>query len=273
MKTSEDLKRAFDTLWRETVEIMPTILMGIVILLGGWILAKLLSKLIFKILEKSKNSKVFKVFSLQSVSKDYGINISLPLIVSKVVYWMIFLFFIVAASETFGWSNVSQEISVFIHYIPRILSALLIFALGYSIATFIRDAIKAMTQKMEIGVGRILADVLFYFLLLIVSLTSIAQAGINISIISGHMYIIIGGLALTFAISFGWGAREIVSDLLKNYYNRNVLNQGDEVTFGKITGLIDKVTKTSIVIQEGDNFHIVPAKEFYEASYVVRRTK
>lgn len=269
MRTREDLKHAFDALWNESVEILPTLLVGLLILIGGWLIATLISKIIFKLLERSKNTKVSKVFSLNAISEKYAYDINFPLIISKITYWLIFLFAIVAASETFGWHNVSQEISVFIHYIPRILSALLIFALGYTIAAFIRDAIKEMTKTMKIGIGRILGDVLFYFLLLVVSLTSISQAGINTSIISTHMYIILGALALTFAISFGWGAKEVVSDLLKNYYNRGIINQGDHVIYAGVSGVVDKVSKTSVVIQTEKEYLVIPAKEFYASSYSI----
>ena len=273
MRTREDLKNAFDALWNESVEILPTLAIGLLILIGGWLIAKLVSKVIFKLLERSKNTKISKVFSLNTLSEKYAYSINLPLIISKVVYWLIFLFAIVAASETFGWHNVSKEISVFIHYIPRILSAMLIFALGYTIAVFIRDAIKEVTKTMNIGIGRILGDVLFYFLLLIVSLTAISQAGVTVSVISVPMYIIIGALALTFAISFGWGAKEIVGDLLKNYYNRGVLQQGDHISFGTISGEVDKISKTSVVIRSGSELHVIPAHEFYTASYKITKRR
>ena len=271
MSTSANLKTAFNTLWNEGIQIMPTILIGLLILIGGWIIAKLVSSLVQKILTKTGNSKLSKSLKLDSVTERFGMEVNFPKIISKVVYWIIFLFFIVAASETFGWSNVSKEISVFIHYLPRILSALLIFALGYSIVVFIRDAVKSVTKSMGIGLGNVLANVLFYFLILIVSLTALAQAGVNIAIVSTHMFIIIAGFALTFAISFGLGAREVVGDLLKNYYNRGVLNVGDDIIYGELKGIVEKISKTSVVINVKNVLHVIPSKDFYATSYNIMK--
>lgn len=271
MRTGQDLNKAFNTLWNEGVEIMPTLLIGILILIGGWLIAKLLSNIVKRVLVKLKDVKALQWMKLDKMSEKTGLDIDFPVIISKIVYWIVFLFFIVAASETFGWSNVSKEISVFIHYLPKILSALLIFALGYAIATFVRDAVKNVSKSMGIGLGDLLSNILFYFLILIVTLTSLSQAGVNINIISTHMYIIIGAFGVAFAISVGLGAREVVSDLLKNFYNRGVLNHGDGVQYKDITGTVDKITKTSVVIASEGKFHVVPSKDFYESSYVVTK--
>jgi hypothetical protein len=206
---------------------------------------------------------------MATFNEKYSLEINMAKIVSKVVYWVIFLFFIVAASETFGWSNVSKEISVFIHFIPRLLSALLIFALGYTIAGFIRDAIRAAAKSMAMPIGFVLSNVLFYFLLLIVSLTALSQAGIDIAIISSQMYIIIGAFALTFAIAFGWGAKSVAGDLLKNYYNREILNQGDKIEYKNIIGVVSKISKTSVVVEVNKEFHVIPSRDFYSASYKI----
>jgi hypothetical protein len=273
MRTGNDLKSAFDSVWNETVDVLPTVAIGLLILLGGWLLAKLMSVIVFKILNRYKDSKLSRAFSIASLNDRFATSINIPTIVSKLVYWTIFLFAVVAASETFGWSNVSKEISIFIHYIPRLLSALLIFIIGYSLARFVRDAVRTATQSMEIGIGRVSGDILFYFLVLLVSITALAQAGIDTTMISSHMYILIGALCLTFAIAFGWGAREVVSDLLKNFYNRNVLQQGDKIEYNGETGVIEKITKTSVIYRVEDVSRVVPAKDFYASSYSIQRLK
>jgi hypothetical protein len=102
-------------------------------------------------------------------------------------------------------------------------------------------------------------------------MTALSQAGIEISIISTHMYIIIGSLALTFVIAFGWGAKEVVADLLKNYYNRGVINIGDTISYKDINGEVSKITKTSILIDTKDGTVVIPSKDFYIASYTITK--
>ena len=96
-----------------------------------------------------------------------------------------------------------------------------------------------------------------------------AQAGMNTTLISSQMYILIGAVALTVAIAFGFGAKEVVTDLLKNYYNRGVLNEGDKIKFGNYVGVIEKISKTSVVIANENDKLVVPSKDFYASQYTI----
>lgn len=271
MTGTTKLKQTFDSLWDQIGEFLPTFLLGVLILIVGWILAIVISKIVLKVLTRTKDSKLAQYLNLDDISSRLNIEINLPVIISKVLYWMIILFFVVAASETFGWHNVSLEISSFIKYLPKILSALLIFAVGYTIANFLRTAVKSVAKSAGIGVYNFLGEALFYFLILIVSITALAQAGFNTSLISSHMYIIVAAIAVTIAISVGLGSRELVSDLMKNYYNRGVVEEGDKIVYNDLKGTITQITKTSVVIETAKEKHIIPAKDFYASSYKIEK--
>lgn len=267
----EELRRTFDGIWNEGVKVLPTLLLGLLLLIGGWIIAKLVSILILRLFTRKSSSKLSKMLSFDTINERLGTEINFPRVVAKLFYWIIFLFFVVVASESFGWHNVSRELTSFVHYIPKLLSALLIFVLGYSIARFVRDSIKSVTNQMEIGVGRISAEIIFFFLLVVVSLTALSQTGIDTSLLSANIYILLGALALAFALSFGWGAKDVVSDLLKNYYNRSNINVGDEVEFEKETGIIERVSKTTVVLNIQGELKVIPAQRFYESTYIIKK--
>lgn len=263
------IKQTFDLIWNESVRSLPTIFTGVLILVGGWILAKVIEKIVFRLMNLNYGKSLSKWMSLESLKEKMGVNIDLALVVSKITYWIIFLFFVVAASETFGWSNVSKEISNFIMYLPRVISAFVIFALGYTIANFIRKSVKSFSSSTGMMMGGILAEIVFYFLLVIVGITALAQAGVNTTIISANAVIIVGAFALTFAIACGLGTREVVGDLFKNFFNRRVLAVGDRVKIKGMTGEVEAVTKTSIIIKNDAGRTVIPANEFYANTYEI----
>jgi hypothetical protein len=264
-----NLKHTLDMFWNESARSLPTILIGLLILVVGWIIAKIIAKIIFKLLSAAKGNKISSFLSLSRFSEKLETKIDLPLVVSKIAYWVVFLFFIVAASETFGWTNVSKEISGFIMYLPRVFSAILIFALGYTIASFVRDSLKSVSNTTGLALGGYLSEIIFYFLIIIVSITALTQAGVDTSILSAHAVIIVGAFAATFAIAAGLGSREVVGDLFKNFYNRRVIQAGDKVKLKDISGTIEEVTRTSIVIKHESGKTVVPANEFYENTYEI----
>lgn len=263
------VQHTFDMVWNESARSLPTIVIGILILIAGWIIAKLLEKLVYKLMSLVKGNPLSKWLSLDKFGEKIGSSINLALVVSKIMYWVIFLFFVVAASETFGWTNVSEEISRFIMYLPRVFSAFIIFALGYTIAGYVRSAIKSVSNSAGVTMGGLLGDIIFYFLLIIVSITALSQAGVDTTIISANAIIIVGAFAATFAIAAGLGSREVVSDLFKNFYNRRVLAAGDKVKIKGLSGVVDTVTRTSIVVKHEGGKTVIPANEFYDNQYEI----
>ncbi len=272
MNATEKLQLTFDSIWNSISEALPTFLMGVVILIGGWLIAKLVSKLVRKLLSKTGDSKIAKYLSLEELSNRLNMDIDLSLVISKVVYWIILLVFIIGATETFGWHNVSVEISNFMKYLPKFLSAVIIFAFGYTVANLLRNLIKSIAKSTGISFGNFIGDFLFYFLVLIVTITAMSQAGLNTALISSHMYILVGAGAITVSIALGLGSREVVTDLLKNYYNRDVLEEGVMVEYKDIRGKIVQISKTSVVIETDTEKVVVPSKDFYASTYKILKS-
>ncbi|SFT63966.1 Conserved TM helix [Lishizhenia tianjinensis] len=263
------LKETFDILWQETLEILPTLLFGLLILLVGWLMAKLLAYVVLRVLNRTKNSKVASALNVDDLSDKLNFEFSLPVIVSKIVYWLVFLLAIVGAAESIGWTNVSQELTALIQYLPKIMSALLIFILGYTLAKFLKKSVKSITQSMGLGLGAFVSDILFYFLLVIIILTSLSQAGLDITLISSHIYIILGAFALILSLAIGLGSKNVVTDIIKTHYNRSNLELGDKVEINNITGTVVSISRTSVILETEKEKHIFPSDTFYSNYYKI----
>lgn len=269
MGDASKLKETLDMIWHETVEILPTLLIGLLILIGGWIAAKLLSKLILRIFNSTKNSKIANILNIDDLTEKLNLEISLPEILSKIVFWLVSLVAIVAAADSVGLSSVSEQLSSIISYLPKILSAVLIFVIGYTLARFLKNSVKSITQSMGMAVGGILSEVLFYFLLVIIILTSLSQAGLDITVISSQLYIVLGALALILSIAVGFGSQKIVTDVIKTYYNRGNIQIGDIIEVNGIRGTVVVISRTSVVVETETEKHIFPCDTFYSSYYKI----
>ena len=99
------------TLGEEIMRILPGILAAFLLLLVGWLLAKIFSRLItrlFRLLHFDKLAS--RINELKWMQKaDYKIVPSK--IIGKFVYWVVLLLFIITATVTLRWSAVSQSCS------------------------------------------------------------------------------------------------------------------------------------------------------------------
>ena len=94
---SEVLSHSFNEFWSQFLEMLPGVVGAFLIMLIGWLVARLLSKLTVKILSKMKESKALQKF-VERTSDEMSMNIIN--IISKFVYWVIILLFLVIAVES-----------------------------------------------------------------------------------------------------------------------------------------------------------------------------
>lgn len=233
-------------------QVLPSLMGAIVLLLIGWLLAKIISGLtatilkrvgLDKLAEKLNNTKTFQEANL--VIRPVGI-------IKRVIYWTLMLVTILGAAETLGLDSVSQLITSLINYLPQLLTAFLILAVGFYIADAIRDMVGNTCKSLGIPAWRIISLAVFYILFLVVVVTALEQAGIDTSIIISNVSIILGGIALAFALAYGYAARPVLSNILTSYYSRTQFQIGQIIEIDQQKGTIINMNNHALVLDMGD---------------------
>ena len=86
---------------------IPGILGAIFLILLGWLIARLIARLIVKLMKVVKFDKLFENLNSKEFLKNLKITVGPSVIVGKFIFWVIFLLFIVTATETLGWTVVA----------------------------------------------------------------------------------------------------------------------------------------------------------------------
>lgn len=241
---------------------LPSVLGAMFILLFGWLFARLISGGIRRLLKAVKFNKLAENVNFQEFLQRANITLSPSLLISKFVYWILMLLVIITASETLGWSAVSEEISKLIAYLPQLLAAVVFFIVGVYIATFVRDVINGATHTIGISTGKAISMFVFYMLLILVSLTALKQAGIDTSIITSNLLVIIGSIMIAVAISYGFASRDILSNILGSYFSRRTFEIGQRIEIDGKEGEITDITSVTMTIKLNNNRDLViPANQ------------
>ena len=187
--------------------VIPNIVGALFILLFGWIFTTIILYLLKKIL------KVFKVDSLtdkineSSLFGKTNISINLSKVILVFVKFILFLVFLIAAVDILKWTVVSQEISNLLRYLPELFSAIALFMIGIYIANFVRKAIIGTFESFDLGNAKIIGNLVFYLIAILVTITALNQAGIDTDIITNNVTIILGAFLLAIALAFGFGSQ------------------------------------------------------------------
>ena len=253
-----------ETIWSEIALAIPNILGAITILIIGWVITKIIVYVIKKALKLAKADKLDDKLNEIELFGEGKFKFNIIKMVTSFVKWLLLLVFIIVAADVAGLTIISQEIGKLLHYIPQLFTAVLLFLVGVYIASFIKKSITSLFKSLEISGGNALGQIVFILITVFVSITALNQAGIDTTIITSNITLILGSLLAAFALALGFGAREVVSSLLKAFYTRKTYELGQEIKFNDVQGEIVSVNEISMTLKTKTGTLIVPIKDIVD---------
>lgn len=252
--------RVFGEKFMDTI---PGLLLGIIVLLIAWLLARIISSGFERLLKTVKFDQFAERMKLTTFLDQMGIQMSPSALIGRFIYWIFVLLIIASAAETLNWTAVSYQIQRFLDYVPNLVTAILVFIVGAYLASLVRDFVRSSTNSLGISTGRILSTVIYYVLFIMVILTAMEQAKIDTKILSTNLLIIIAAIMLAAAISYGFASKDVLSNILAGFFIKRTFQKGMMIEIDSIRGTIVEITNIAVTLQLTDNERIViPSQQF-----------
>ncbi len=266
-----DVLEPFQKVFQSIVDSLPTVAGFFGYILVAWIVTKIILWTVEKILVKSNVDKWSEKLSETKIFGDTTINIVLTKVILGVLKWFLIIIFVMVGANMFGLNSLSDGIQSFIAYLPRLLTALGIFVGGAYIGTVIKNAITSMFKSLEINGGNLVGNVVFYLIVIFLSITALDHAGVDTSIIKSNLTLLIGSILLAFTIAFGLGARDTVSRLLYGYYSRKNIGIGKKVKIDNIEGTVVAIDNICLTVLTEKGKAIIPIKDVVDSKVEIQR--
>lgn len=260
----------FQGIFTSLIETIPTILQFIAFVIMAWLITKIVLWIVKKVLVKSNVDKWSEKLSETKIFGDTTINIVLTKVITGIIKWFLILMFVMAGAGTFGLDGVSNGIQSFFAYLPRLITALVIFAGGAYLGTVVKKTIQTMFKSLEINGGNLVGNIAFYLIVVFLSITALDQAGIDTSIIKQNLTLIIGSILLAFTIAFGLGAREAVSRLLFGYYSRKNIEIGSKIEVNGVEGTVMAIDNICVTLATSEGRVVLPVKDIVDSKVIVK---
>ena len=251
------------------MEALPGFFSAILILFIGWLLAKIISKGLNKLLKKIKFDDILRKLNINELGGDKDIAESSSLVVSKFVYYFIFLIFISMSVQKLGMQIITDQMNALIEFFPQVFVAVLIFLIGFYISTLIRNMITSTTRSMGMAAGGIIGNAIFYFLLIVVSITALEQLGIDTLLITSNLSILIAGIIVAGALAYGLAAIDTMGNILSVFFAKKTFAVGQYVRIGEVEGQIIQINSVNIVLAQKGKKIIIPAKNFTKENVII----
>lgn len=250
---------------QDIVSALPGILGAIIVLLIGWLIIKIISFVLKKIMKLARvNALSDKINEARLFGEESKIKIDVIKILLGFVKGILWITFIIVAAEIMGLTIISTEIANLLHYLPVLLSAVVIFVIGMFAAKLVRKALLSVFDSMGLGGSKIISGIVYYMIIVFVLVTALNQAGIDTEIITSNITLIIGAFLLAFAIGLGLGSREVVGKLLNTFYARKTYAVGDAIKTKKFEGTIEAIEGILVTVKTKEGKIVIPIEDLVQ---------
>ncbi len=210
----QSLQSAFTTF----VNYLPQLIGALIVLLVGYLIAKILDKVITKGLQKARLDHRLTSNSGGRYVEKVSPGGSPSALVGGVVFWVIMLFVISSAIGTLGIPALTGFMNQVLAYLPNVIAALLIFIVAAAVA----GAVGGLAHRTmgDTPTGKIVRAAVPAMIMGIAIFMILTQLGIAPVIVTITYIALIGSTALAAALAFGLGGRDAAAQLVNSGYRK-----------------------------------------------------
>jgi hypothetical protein len=201
---------------------VPRLAGAIVVLLIGYLVAKLVAKLIWRGLQRAGFDRA--LHSGQGGNFVEKVTQSPSQLVGRLAFWAIFLGALSLAASVLGIAALTAFVGAIWAYIPNVIAALAIFLIAGAIAAAVAGLVgRAMGDT---PLGKIVATAVPVIVMSIAVFMILAQLQIATQIVVITYAALWGAIALGSALAFGLGGRDVAARMLEGAYEAGQRNKG-----------------------------------------------
>lgn len=255
------------TLLGQIIAYLPRLLSGILLLVIGWLVARMLRAIASKLI--SGWDWLSQRLTIGRAVDEAKVRETSASVVGSVVYWMTILFFVAAAAQALDLPAFSNWLNRAILYLPQLISGAIVIVLGIALGNLARNAIlrgvRSIAEQQRVLLANAAQAIIFVTMFVI---------GLDLIGVDTSVLIIVIGVAVGMffgggALAFGLGARTMVSNLIGARCAQRDCRVGDKIRVGEVQGRILQLNRSTVVLETGEGRTTIPGKLFSEQSILV----
>lgn len=245
-------------------DFLPRALTALLVFLLGLLLAKLAAKAIRTAFRRFRIDELLERVGAVEVLQKCGLRNAPGEILAQLVYYLLILLFVQSAAAAVGLAAVADAVTAFFAYLPNLVAAALVFLVGLLVAQFASGVVTRSAQDSGVEFAPVLGRAVSTLILFVVAVMAITQLRIDTEVVRSTVMIVLSGLALALALSFGLGTRDVTRNLVAGFYARRLFEVGEPIEMAGRKGTLAGVTSTQTLIEEDGRLTAVPNAVFLD---------
>lgn len=257
------LSETLNHLVRRIAEYVPNLLGALLLLLVGWLLARVGRAIAARLSGKVLGGLARSRNVAQSLERT-GLRQRIPQVVGGLTYWVILLLFAAAAIERLELTVATTLLSGLANYLPRVLLGILLVLFGLLAGNVTNSLVSAAAASAGLQYPSLLGRTSQIFVVFISLVLGAEQVGIHTTLLTVIATLVLGSGLGGIALAFGLGSGAAVGNIVSSYYLVRTYRAGQTVRIGGHQGRILEITQTGVVLDTPEGRTFVPARKFSE---------
>ena len=220
VNVGDSLQQALDSFFG----FLPNLLGFLVILVIGYIVARIVKGVLAKVLDKVGLDRALHSGTTGQYVEKVSPGASPSKLVGAIAFWFIFLGAISLAVSALKIPALTTFVSAIYGYLPNVIAAVIIFVVAGAIAGAVATLV---TKTMgDTPTGKLVASVVPVLIMAIATFMILNQLQIAPDIVTITYAVLLGSLGLGMALAFGLGGRETAAQLVSGAYDKGQEQKG-----------------------------------------------
>ena len=199
-------------------DFLPNILAAILILIIGWLIARVFRGAVRRGLQLIKFPTIAEKAGIDGFLQTGGVKQSSTDLVAVLVYWLVMLMVLLTTVNALRLEVASQLLNEILLYIPNIIVAVIVLVVGLYAANFVAGLVRTAVANAGIAEAEVVAVVARYALIIFTFAIALNQLRIGEDIVANGFLILFGAACLAGALAVGLGSREVVARYMEDRF-------------------------------------------------------
>lgn len=216
----QSLSTAWGDLITRLILFLPLFLSAILIFAVGLLIANWLGSLVSKGLRVVRFSGLTQNSGLDRFLKKAGFETDSVGLVAAGVKWFVLLVFFMAATNVLGLTAITIVLNNLISFVPRVVSAMLIVAVGLFVANVVEGMVRGALSTVDHSQAKSLSRFARWIITVVAILAGINELKIAETLVQTFFQGLTWTFTLALGLAFGLGSKDLVAKMLADWHNK-----------------------------------------------------
>jgi hypothetical protein len=215
-----DIGQSLEDMVTKLFSFLPQIIGALIVLLVGYIIAKVLASIVRKALQKLRFDRAMH----RSAAGDTISRIveSPSRFMSRIVFWLVYIGAISMAISVLNLPLLNDLLSSVYGYVPHIIASIVIFLVASAVSAGTAKFVQRVMGKT--ATASLITTVVPVLVLSVAAFMILNELQIATDIVNILFTAIVGALSLGLALAFGLGGRDVARQILDQAYESGKSN-------------------------------------------------